>query len=232
MVAPGSNEPAVPRTEPSDDTLRVLLVDDHALFRRGMRDLLETHGVEVVGEAGTGRVGVRLARELVPDVVVMDLRMPEMSGIEATRLLLESLPWARVLVVTVSSAEEDVLEALLAGACGYVLKDAPLDQLVDGVRAAGIGDSFISPGVAAQLVRRLRDDREAHPPVCELDPRLTQREIEVLRLLARGHENHEIAAALYVSTATVKRHVSMILEKLQLQNRIQAAVYAVRHDIT
>lgn len=210
---------------------RVLLVDDQPLFRRGIRALLESHGLHVVGEAGNGRHGVQCARELCPDVVVMDLRMPEMGGIEATRQLLEHAPDARVLVATASSDESDVLEALLAGACGYVLKAAPVDEIVASVRAAASGESFISPEVAAQLLRRLRDDGASPARTGDRDPRLSDDEIEVLRLLARGQENNEIAAALFMSTATVKRHVSTILEKLQLHNRTQAAVYAARHDL-
>ena len=215
-----------------DEALRVVLVDDHALFRRGMRELLQTNGLEVVGEAGTGAAGVRLALELAPDVVVMDLRMPGISGIEATRLLLESAPASRVLVVTVSAEEDDVLDALLAGACGYVLKDAAIDEIVAAIRAAAVGESFISPHVAVRLVRRLRTDHEARTQLSEPDDRLTKRELDVLRLLALGYENNEIADALFLSGATVKRHVSAILEKLGLHNRIQAAVYAVRHQLT
>ncbi len=211
--------------------LRVLLVDDHAMFRRGLRELLETHGVEVIGEASDGRAGVRLACELTPDVVVMDLSMPVMSGLEATRALMSARPATRILVVTVSADEADVVEALLGGACGYVLKDAAIDQLLAAIHAAHDGDSFISPSVAGRLVKRLRAEREVRPPAGKVDPQLTKRELEVLGLLALGRENHEIASAMHVSDATVKRHVSAIYEKLHVNNRIQAAVYAVRHEL-
>lgn len=218
-------------SESEDHALRVLLVDDHVLFRRGLRALLETHGIDVIGEAGNGRLGVALAVDLAPDVVVMDLSMPVMSGVEATRDLMASAPDSRILIVTVSSTEADVLEALLAGACGYLLKDAPVDQFMTSIRAASVGESFISPAVAGRLVQRLRTDVHEHVAPDGLAERLTQRELDVLSLLAQGYENHEIADALFMSTATVKRHVSAILEKLHLHNRIQAAVYAVRHQL-
>ena len=215
----------------SSDGLRVLLVDDHALFRRGLRELLEQHGVEVVGEGSDGNAGVRLACELVPDVVVMDLSMPNLDGVEATRRLTARAPTSRVLMLTVSSAEPDVLEALLAGACGYVLKDAPVEQVITAIRAAADGESFVSPAIAARLVDRLRANEGALATHEQPDAGLTERELEVLRLLARGEDNHQIAAQLFVSAATVKRHVSNILAKLQIENRIQAAVYAARHGL-
>lgn len=227
----GSEKQGLSRERTSRDPLRVLLVDDHALFRRGLRELLEQHGVEVVGEGSDGHAGVRLACELVPDVVVMDLSMPNLNGVEATRRLTERTPTSRVLMLTVSSAEPDVLEALLAGACGYVLKDAPVEQVIAAIRAAAEGETFISPAIAGHLVERLRTNQEGVAPDERPETGLTERELDVLRLLARGEDNHQIATQLFISAATVKRHVSNILAKLQMENRIQAAVYAARHGL-
>ena len=227
----GSEKLGVSRERGSSDPLQVLLVDDHALFRRGLRELLEQHGVEVVGEGSDGNAGVRLACELLPDVVVMDLSMPNLNGVEATRRLIERAPTSRVLMLTVSSAEPDVLEALLAGACCYVLKDAPVEQVITAIRAAAEGETFISPAIAGRLVERLRTNEEGAAPAERPDAGLTERELEVLQLLARGEDNQQIAAQLFVSAATVKRHVSNILAKLQMENRIQAAVYAARHGL-
>ena len=141
--------------------MRLLLADDHTLFRRGLRELLEGYGFAVIGEAPNGSSAVRLARELRPDVTVMDLSMPGMGGVEATTAILEEDPGARILVLTISAEEEEVLDALLAGACGYLLKDAEVAEIVAGVRAAAAGDAMISPTVATRLVSRLREQRRA-----------------------------------------------------------------------
>jgi DNA-binding NarL/FixJ family response regulator len=212
--------------------MRLLLADDHTLFRRGLRELLEGYGFAVIGEAPNGSSAVQLARELRPDVTVMDLSMPGMNGVEATQAILDHDPTARILVLTISADEEEVLDALLAGACGYLLKDAEVAEIVAGVRAAAAGDAMISPAVATRLVGRLREqrmnERVQAPPK---PPPLTNRERDILRLLAQGRENSAIAAELVISPATVKTHVAHLLEKLGLDNRVQAAVFAVRHGI-
>jgi DNA-binding NarL/FixJ family response regulator len=211
---------------------RVLLVDDHALFRRGLRRLLEQHDLHVVGEASNGRAAVQLAAELRPDVVVMDLSMPLMDGVQAIEHIVGSDTKARILVLTITAEEHEVLDALLAGACGYLLKDALSEEIVAGVRAAVAGDSMISPRIAGRLVMRLREsarDDAAQPN--GLDGHLTTREVEVLKLMAHGKENAAIAQELYISPNTVKNHVASILDKLDLENRIQAAVAAVKSGI-
>jgi DNA-binding NarL/FixJ family response regulator len=207
-------------------------VDDHALFRRGLRRLLEHYDLEVVGEASNGRAAVQLTAELTPDVVVMDLSMPTMAGLEAIRRIVGAGMPSRILVLTITAEEHEVLDALLAGACGYLLKDALSEDIVAGIRAAVDGDSMISPRLAGKLVMRLREaDRQAASGPCKLDADLTMREIEVLKLMAHGKENSTIAQELYISRNTVKHHVASILEKLALENRIQAAVAAVRSGI-
>jgi DNA-binding NarL/FixJ family response regulator len=208
------------------DDLKVIVIDDHELFRRGVIGLLEERGIQVIGEAGLAADGVRQAEEAGPCVVLMDLSLPGMSGIEATQRLTASAPLARVLVLTVFVDDQHIIDALLAGACGYVLKDAPIEQTVEGIRAAASGESLISPRIASRLVRRLREPDEIE--VLVTAEALTPRELEVLELLARGLDNSEIARALYLSQHTVKNHVSTILMKLQVENRIQAAVRAVR----
>jgi DNA-binding NarL/FixJ family response regulator len=203
-----------------------MVVDDHELFRRGIIELLQERGVDVVGEASLGADAIRQASELGPGVVLMDLSMPGMSGIEATQRMTAAAPLARVLVLTMMSEDDYVMNALLAGACGYLLKDAPIEHIVDGIEAAARGESVISPRIASRLVQRLREPPEIEPGLTGAD--LTPRELEVLALVARGLDNAEIAQALYLSQHTVKNHVSSILIKLQVENRIQAAVRAVR----
>lgn len=208
------------------DDLKVIVVDDHELFRQGLIDLLEERGIHVVGEAALATEAIRQASEMGEGVVLMDLTMPGMSGIEATQRLTTVAPLVRVLVLTVASDDEHVIDALLAGACGYVLKDSPIDHIVEGIRAAARGESMISPQIAGHLMRRLREPSEIDAGVKQAD--LTPRELEVLELLARGLDNLQIAHALFLSQHTVKNHVSSILIKLQVENRIQAAVRAVR----
>ena len=204
----------------------MVVVDDHELFRQGVIGLLEERGIEVVGEAGLAADAIRIAREVGPCVVLMDLRLPGMSGVEATQRLAAVAPLARVLVLTVFVDDQHIIDALLAGACGYVLKDAPIEQIVEGIRAAARGEALISPRIASRLVRRVREPGQIEQTVTV--EALTPRELEVLALLAQGLDNSEIARALYLSQHTVKNHVSTILSKLQVENRIQAAVRAVR----
>ena len=210
---------------------RVVLVDDHALFRRGLRRLLEHHDIEVVGEASHGRAAVQLASELRPDVIVMDLSMPLMSGVEAIQRNGAADPPARNLVHTVSVEDNEVLDALLAGACGYLLKDAGADEVAAGVQAALAGDSMISPRIAGRLVARLRETGRSRAQPERVDVDLTTREVDVLKLIACGKENSAIAQELYISPKTVKNHVASILEKLAIENRIQAAVVAVKSGL-
>jgi len=213
------------------DLLRVMLVDDHDLFRTGLRNLLEEEGVHIVAEAPDGNAALQLVRELAPDVVVMDLNMPGMTGVEATRQITGIAPLARIIVLTVSDQDADVLDAILAGACGYLLKDAPVDELLRGIRAAAVGESLISSHVAGKVLQRVRA-ASTMPGGAELiRSELSEREVEVLKLIANGNDNAQIGAELHISPKTVKNHISNILMKLQIENRIQAAVYAVRSGI-
>ncbi len=215
----------------TSDTLRVLLVDDHDLFRTGLRNLLEKQGLDIVGEAATGSEAVAHVDELSPDVVVMDLNMPGMGGVEATRHIVEAAPLARVVMLTISDEDSDVTDAILAGACGYLLKDASIEELVAGIRAAARGEALISPHIAGKVLQRVRAT-SAHSGIEALiRTELSEREIEVLKLIANGQDNALIAAELHISPKTVKNHISNILMKLQIDNRIQAAVYAVRSGI-
>ena len=217
-----------PRAE--GDRLRVLLVDDHDLFRTGLRNLLEEQGVQVVGEAASGTDALRIVREIAPDVVVMDLNMPGMSGVEATREITSIAPLTRVVVLTISDQDDDVMDAIVAGACGYLVKDSSIEELMRGINAASVGESLISPPIASKVLQRMRAvtlDQGAE----KIRAELSERELDVLRLIANGKDNSEIAEALHISPKTVKNHISNILMKLQIENRIQAAVYAVRSVI-
>ena len=211
--------------------LRVLLVDDHDLFRTGLRNLLEEQGVDIVGEGATGADAVRFVRDQTPEVVVMDLNMPGMGGVEATRHIAGISPLTRVVMLTISDEDTDVMDAILAGACGYLLKDSSIQDLVAGIRSAARGESLISPHIAAKVLQRVRAT-SAQPDIAEtIRSELSDREIEVLKLIANGKDNALIAADLHISPKTVKNHISNILMKLQIDNRIQAAVYAVRSGI-
>jgi DNA-binding NarL/FixJ family response regulator len=217
--------------EQNEDGIDVVLVDDHDLFRGGLRDILEDQGVKVVGEADNGERGAALVAELAPDVVVMDLNMPGIGGIEATRLVAVQAPATRVLVLTISSDDDSIMQAMMAGASGYMLKDASVEELVAGIRAAAAGESSISPRIASKLLGWLRDGQAERPEPDGAPADLSEREVEVLRLIAAGKGNAEIAAELFISPKTVKNHIASILMKLQIENRIQAAVYAVRAGI-
>jgi DNA-binding NarL/FixJ family response regulator len=221
----------LPMNERGAETLRVLIVDDHDLFRTGLRNLLEEQGVHVVGEAATGGEAVRSVQELAPDVVVMDLNMPGMGGVDATRHIAGVSPLTRVVVLTISDQDADVMDAILAGACGYLLKDSSIQDLMAGIEAAWRGESLISPTIAAKVLQRVRAT-SAQPEIADtIRSELSSREIEVLKLIANGKDNAVIAGELHISPKTVKNHISNILMKLQIDNRIQAAVYAVRSGI-
>lgn len=210
---------------------RVLLVDDHEIYRAGLRGLLEEQGIDIVGEAANGEAAVQLVEETHPGVVIMDLNMPGIGGIEATRRIATVSPLTRVVMLTVSSTAPDITDAVLAGACGYLLKSATTQEIVNGIGAASRGDALLSPSVAAKLLDRVR---EAPAPSTAPDPTqasLTDRELEVLKLLASGMDNADIGRTLFISPSTVKNHISSILLKLQIENRIQAAVYAVRSGL-
>ncbi len=230
-------ESTASRPDPMEP-IRVLIVDDHAVVRQGLRTFLELQDdpsalrIEVVGEATSGLEAVALARRLQPDVVLLDLVMPQMDGLEATPKILDESPQSRVIILTSFGEEDKVFPAIRAGAQGYLLKDiAPLD-LVRAVRAAYLGQVQLHPDVARKLMSAVaasEDPPSSSPPT--LLGKLTEREVEVLRLIARGFNNREIAQRLIISHKTVKTHVSSILSKLHLEDRTQAAIYALRHGL-
>jgi DNA-binding NarL/FixJ family response regulator len=210
----------------------VLIVDDHDLFRTGLASLMaDEEGIDVVAQASGGRMGVRLAAELNPDVVLMDLRMPDMTGPEATRQIVGRNPDVRVLALTVASEDRDVAEALQAGACGFLAKDTPVDSLVVAIQAAAEGMAWLSPKAAEVVLGRIRNTPVPQEQQSSPLEHLSSRELDVLRLIANGMENAEIAAELNISPRTAKNHVSNILTKLGLPSRVQAAVYAVRQGV-
>jgi DNA-binding NarL/FixJ family response regulator len=210
---------------------RVLLVDDHEIYRAGLRGLLEEQGIDIVGEAVNGESALALVEGKHPNVVIMDLNMPGIGGIEATRQITTLAPLTRVIMLTVSSAAPDITDAVLAGACGYLLKSATTQEIVSGIAAASRGDALLSPSVAARLLERVRESPVRQAVLDPARASLTEREIDVLRLLASGMDNAEIGRTLFISPSTVKNHISSILLKLQIENRIQAAVYAVRSGL-
>jgi DNA-binding NarL/FixJ family response regulator len=207
------------------------VVDDHDLFREGLRTLLEEEGVEVIGEARTGDEAVRMVEELAPEIVLMDLDMPTMRGVDATRQISAVAPLTRVVVLTISDDDADVMDAILAGACGYLLKDSSVPELLRGIAAASVGESLISPTIAAKMLQRIRSTSAVPEAAVTVRAELSAREIQVLKLIANGKNNAEIASDLFVSAKTVKNHISNILTKLQISNRIQAAVYAVKSGL-
>jgi DNA-binding NarL/FixJ family response regulator len=218
-------------TETEAHDVRVLLVDDHDLFRTGLRNLLEGQGMHIVGEAASGSEALQIVRELAPDVVVMDLNMPGMNGVEATRHMSRDAPLTRVIVLTVSDQEQDVMDAILAGACGYLLKDASIQDLIQGIESAAVGESLISPHIAGKVLQHVRATTASPDAAATIRAELSEREVQVLKLIANGKDNAVIAGELHISPKTVKNHISNILMKLQMENRIQAAVYAVRSGI-
>jgi DNA-binding NarL/FixJ family response regulator len=215
------------------ETIRVVIVDDHALFRRGLDLVLsEEPDIKVVGEAADGIEAVHRAEEMAPDVVVMDVRMPRSTGIEAARRIRERLPDTKVIMLTVSDSEEDLYAAVKAGASGYLLKEISIEELADAVRAVARGHSLISPSMASKLLSEFNAlVQQAEERQRSLLPSLTDREVDVLKLVAKGLSNREISEELYISENTVKNHVRNILEKLHLHSRMEAVVYAMREKL-
>jgi DNA-binding NarL/FixJ family response regulator len=208
-------------------SIRVLLVDDHALARTGLRMVLDVEpDIEVVGEAATGRQAVHSARRLAPDVVLMDVRMPELDGIAATREIVAAADGPRVLVLTTFDLDEYVYDSLAAGASGFLLKDVGPEQLVHGIRVVAAGDALLAPSVTRRLLDAMVRAGRRAPAAPDALEDLTPRELEVLRLVAQGLSNAEIAALLVVEETTVKTHVSRLLAKLGLRDRTQAVVLA------
>jgi len=233
--SPGSS--AAPQdASPHPDPIRTMIVDDHALFRRGLEMVLAGEpDIELVGQASDGAEAVEKAAESLPDIVLMDIRMPRSNGIEACRAMKEAAPSAKIIILTISDEEEDLFEAIRAGASGYLLKDIPLDELADSVRAVNGGQSLINPSMAGKLLTEFatlaRRDAEDEPAKHAPAPKLTEREMEVLRLVARGMNNRDIAKELFISENTVKNHVRNILEKLQIHSRMEAVMIAVREKL-
>lgn len=208
--------------------LRVLIADDHALFRDGLRSLLEAQGIEVIAEARNGREAIELARVHKPDVVLMDLSMPEMGGLEATRLLTAELPEIRVVVLTASEDDADLFEAVKSGAQGYLPKDLEASQLFALLAGVTRGEPALTPGLARKVLGAFAQANESRPP--SRGDTLTERERAVLELLVAGvTSNRELAERLFVSENTIKYHLRHILDKLHVQNRAQVIAYAVRH---
>ncbi|HMQ35454.1 MAG TPA: response regulator transcription factor [Chloroflexaceae bacterium] len=210
------------------ETISVMLIDDHRVVRQGLRDFLELQpDIEVVGEAPSGEEGVQLARELLPDVVLMDLVMPGIDGVETTRRVKAASPSSRVIVLTSFADDDKVFPAIKAGAISYLLKDISPEDLAHAIRAAQRNEAVLHPEVAAKLMQEFSAPRPGEAPVDQLTPR----EMEVLRLIAKGKSNKEIADTLIVSEKTIKTHVSNILSKLHLADRTQAAIYALRQRL-
>jgi len=205
--------------------LRVVVVDDQALMRTGFRMILESADIEVVAEAENGEVAIAVVASTEPDVVLMDVRMPELDGVEATRQLTASGSTARVLILTTFDLDEYVYSALRAGAAGFLLKDTPPEKLIDAVRVVAAGEALLAPSVTRRLVEEFAATTSDAAPVAGLDE-LTERETEVLQAMARGLSNAEIAEVLYVGETTVKTHVGRVLMKLGVRDRVQAVVAA------
>jgi len=217
----------------AEEAIRVLIVDDHALFRRGLEMVLRQEvDITVVGEASGGTEAVEAAVDSTPDIVLMDVRMPRGSGIDACTAIKSAVPSAKIIMLTISDEEADLYEAIKAGAMGYLLKEISIEEVASAIRAVSGGQSLISPSMASKVLNEFalmikRTDNGQQVPA----PRLTAREMEVLRLVARGLNNRDIAKELFISENTVKNHIRNILEKLQLHSRMEAVVYAVREKL-
>jgi two-component system NarL family response regulator len=215
------------------EAIRVLVVDDHALFRRGLQMVLEQEDdIEVVGEAGDGSEALEKAVDTMPDIVLMDVRMPKRGGIDACTAIKDAVPSAKIIMLTISDEEGDLYDAIKAGASGYLLKEISIEEVASAIRAVNEGQSLISPSMASKLLTEFasmikRGDERQNLPT----PRLTEREMEVLKLVAKGMNNKDIAKGLFISENTVKNHIRNILEKLQLHSRMEAVVYAVREKL-
>ncbi len=242
-VGPAAGRPAGPAVGPARvpsegrpadaEAIKVLVVDDHALFRRGLEMVLaQEPDIDVVGEAADGAEAVAQAGDLLPDVVLLDVRMPRRGGIEACTAIKDVAPSAKIVMLTISDEEADLYEAIKAGASGYLLKEISIDEVAAAIRAVHGGQSLISPSMASKLLTEFAtmikkgEDRQQVPA-----PRLTDRELEVLKLVAQGLNNRAIAERLFISENTVKNHIRNILEKLQLHSRMEAVVYAVREKL-
>ncbi|MEC3764242.1 MULTISPECIES: response regulator [Cupriavidus] len=213
-------------------TIRILLIDDHTLFRSGIRALLQRQAdFEIVDEAADGVEGIKRAKQHRPDVILLDLNMPGLSGLEALQLLVEDLPQTAVIVLTVSEEAEELAAALRGGARGYLIKNIETEALIAAIRRAAAGEPVISDSMTAKLVAQFRAPAPVAAPRQEEAPRLTAREREIVQGLARGESNKEIARDLGVAESTVKIHVQNILKKLNLASRVQVAVYAVEHGL-
>ena len=216
------------------EPIRVLVVDDHALFRRGLQMVLGAEtDIEVVGEASDGAEALKVAAETTPDIVLMDVRMPKRGGIDATTAIKGAVPSTKIIMLTISDEEADLYDAIKAGAMGYLLKEISIEEVASAVRAVYNGQSLISPSMASKLLTEFatmvrKDDERQQVPT----PRLTDREMEVLKLVAKGINNRDIAKKLFISENTVKNHIRNILEKLQLHSRMEAVVYAVREKLS
>jgi len=216
------------RVADSDPALHVVLVDDHHFFREGLRGMLEADGMVVAGEAADGVEAVSLVRELRPDVVVIDLNMPDCSGLEAIPRITAADADVQIVVLTVSADGDDVLDALAAGACSYILKDTRTDAIVSAVRQGAGGQAVLSREIARGLIAHVRASADAAREADARRPAFTAREVEVLKLIADGADNATIGRQLSISPHTVKQYVTNIFEKLGVHSRVQAAVYAVR----
>jgi DNA-binding NarL/FixJ family response regulator len=215
------------------DVIRLVIADDHALFRRGLEMVLEAEDdIEVVAEAGNGKQAYDAAVQHMPDLVLMDVLMPGHGGIDATKRIKDVSPHTKILMLTISDEEEDLYEAIKAGASGYLLKEISIEEVADAIRKVHAGQSLISPSMASKLLTEFaamarKDEEKQQMPA----PRLTDREMEVLNLVAQGLNNRDIAKNLFISENTVKNHVRNILEKLHLHSRMEAVVYAVREKL-
>jgi DNA-binding NarL/FixJ family response regulator len=230
-MIPVMSEPDVVATIPREP-IRVAVVDDQELFRRGLIMLVGAEDdIEVVGEASDGEEAAALAEEKAPDVILMDVRMPKLSGTEACVTIKQVAPSAKIIMLTMSDEEVDLYDAIKNGASGYLLKDASIDEVSQAIRLVADGQSLISPSMAAKLLEEFKTISRTGGKPEEIAPKLTDRELEVLNLVARGLNNREIARDLYISENTVKNHVRNILEKLQLHSRMEAVMYAVREKL-